>query len=50
MTYRINSYFAALIITIFGAGASLIIIRVAYNNTFVTTTIDNEAVYTSLQP
>jgi hypothetical protein len=36
-----NAYFAALLITIAGAGASLIIIHVAYLNTFtiVTSTI-----------
>lgn len=34
LTYKINSYLAVLIITIAGAGASLIIIRVVNNNTF----------------
>ncbi|MGH7175000.1 MAG: hypothetical protein ACREGR_01405 [Minisyncoccia bacterium] len=29
LTYRVNAYFAVLILTIFGAGASLVIIHVA---------------------
>ncbi len=32
LTRRINTYFAVLILTIFGAGASLIIIHVANNS------------------
>jgi len=35
MTRRINAYFGALVITIFGAGAALIIIHVANANAFV---------------
>ena len=34
MKDRINTYFAMLLITIAGAGASLLIIHVAYANTF----------------
>ena len=33
--YQINAYFAALLITIVGAGAASLIIHVAYANTFV---------------
>ncbi|MEK7126288.1 MAG: hypothetical protein AAB835_02260 [Patescibacteria group bacterium] len=38
MTFKINTYFAALLITIFGAAASMLIIHVANANTFVITT------------
>jgi len=34
MLQTINSYIAVLIITVIGAGASLIIIHVAYNNSY----------------
>jgi hypothetical protein len=36
MKDRVNTYFAILLITIAGAGASLLIIHVAYANTFTT--------------
>ncbi|MFA5942683.1 MAG: hypothetical protein WC798_03370 [Candidatus Paceibacterota bacterium] len=35
MKDKINAYFAILLITIFGAGATLLIVRVAYANTFI---------------
>jgi len=42
MTHEINSYFAALLITIVGAGASFLIIHVAYLNTFtIITSVTN---------
>ena len=34
MAFKINTYFSALIIAIFGAAAALIIVHVAYANTF----------------
>lgn len=34
MKYRLNTYFAMLAITVVGAGAVLILIHVAYANTF----------------
>lgn len=37
MTFKINTYFATLLVTIFGAGATLLIVHVAYANTFVVT-------------
>lgn len=37
MKYKINAYFAMLLIAIIGAGASLILIHVANENTFSTT-------------
>ena len=37
MTFKINTYFATLMITIFGAAAALLIIHVANANTFVVT-------------
>lgn len=36
MTAKINSYFAVLIITLAGAGAALLIVRVATMDTFAT--------------
>lgn len=45
MTFRINTYFATLLITLIGAGASLIIIHVAYANTFEITIGGSEASY-----
>ena len=44
--YKVNAYFATLLITIAGAGASLIIIHVAYANTF-TVTLNSEKIYSS---
>gem|GEM_PF-6397458 len=35
MNHQINSYFAVLLITIIGAVASMIIVNVAYSNTFI---------------
>lgn len=49
MKFKINTYFATLLVTVVGAGASLIIIHVANANTFVTTMGGSEAAYTSLQ-
>lgn len=43
MTYTINSYFAVLIITIFGAGAALLIIHVANSDTLQATVLGNES-------
>lgn len=37
MTAKINSYFAVLIITLAGAGAALLIVRVATTDTFAMT-------------
>lgn len=37
MKYRLNAYFAVLVITVIGAGASLILIHVANANTFSVT-------------
>ena len=49
MKYRINAYFATLILTLFGAGASLIIVHVATNNQFTVLTSTNDAQYASLK-
>lgn len=49
MTDKINSYFAVLIITIFGAGASLLIIHVVYASTVVTQFVSDTGSYTHLQ-
>lgn len=48
MKYRINAYFAVLLITIAGAGASLLIIHVAYANTFEINLASSGAAYSSL--
>lgn len=37
MTSKINTYFATLLITIFGAVAAILIVHVANANTFVVT-------------
>lgn len=37
MTFRINTYFATLLITILGAVGALLIVHVANANTFVVT-------------
>jgi len=49
MKNTINSYFAVLIVTIAGAGAALLIIHVAYSNTFAAALGGNETNYASLQ-
>lgn len=43
MKYRLNAYFAVLVLAIIGSGASLIIIHVAYANTFAFTIVGGEA-------
>ena len=47
LVQRINSYFAILLITIVGAGASLIIIHVAYTNAPSFTLIVDGQAYTT---
>jgi hypothetical protein len=37
LKYKVNAYFASLLITLIGAGASLLIIHVAYANAFAVT-------------
>lgn len=49
MLYKINAYFAVLLITIAGAVASSVIINVAYANTF-TVTLSGGGAYPNLQP
>ena len=49
MTEKINSYFAVLLITIAGACASLLIIRISNSSTLATTFNGSEAHYSSLQ-
>jgi len=45
MKYKLNSYFAVLLITIAGASASMLIIHVAFANTFQITMVSNQASY-----
>ena len=45
MTFRINTYFATLLITVAGAAAAMLIIHVAYANTFEVTIVGSEALY-----
>ncbi len=49
MKKRANTYLAVLIITIFGAGAALIIIKVANKNQYQVVQGSNEANYVQLQ-
>ncbi len=46
---NINSYFAVLIVTVAGAGAALLIIHLAYANTFTILRVGNQGEYSSLQ-
>lgn len=45
MKDRINSYAAVLLVTIAGAGATLLIVHVAFANNFATTFAGSEALY-----
>lgn len=49
MKDRINTYIAALIITIAGSGAALLIVHVATDNVLTATVQGNEANYLLLQ-
>lgn len=49
MKDRINTYFAILLITLAGAGATMLIVHVALANAYSSTFTDSEAVYASLQ-
>lgn len=49
MKETINTYFATLIITIFGAGAALLIVHLANSDTLATSFSGSEAGYSSLQ-
>ena len=49
MKETINTYFATLIIAIFGAGAALLIVHVANSSTLTSTFSSSEASYSSLQ-
>lgn len=49
MKDKINSYFAVLLITIAGAGATLLIVHIAVSDTLTMTISGNEAKYIQLQ-
>jgi hypothetical protein len=49
MKETINTYFATLIITIFGAGAALLIVHLASSDTLAASFNNNEASYSALQ-
>lgn len=49
MKYKINTYFAVLIVTIFGVAAALIIMNVATRNTIIIIHSDSEASYEQLK-
>jgi hypothetical protein len=49
MKGKINLYFSLLLVTIAGAGATLLIVHIVYANTFDTTMSGSEANYASLQ-
>jgi hypothetical protein len=43
LTHRVNTYFAVLLITIFGSGAALIIMRVANSSTVFAASVKAES-------
>lgn len=49
LTYRINSYFAILLVTIAGSGAAMLIIHVASASEVSVTFLGSEAPYLQLQ-
>lgn len=49
MKNTINAYFATLLITIAGAGATLIIVRVALANSFEVTMVGGQTDYSSIR-
>lgn len=49
LTYKVNTYFAVLLVTIIGSWASLTIIRVAYAHTFDASTGYNDASYNQVK-
>lgn len=49
MKYRVNAYFASLIITIFGAGAAILIVHISVAKTPIVETGYNEASYSDLK-
>ncbi|MDO8566990.1 MAG: hypothetical protein Q7R58_02460 [bacterium] len=49
MKDTINTYFATLLITIAGAGATLLIVHVALANSFEIIMVGNEAVYSPVR-
>lgn len=49
MTYLINSYFAILLITVAGAGATMFIVHVAYDDSLEVSFTSTGANYASLQ-
>jgi len=49
MKDTVNAYAAALLITIAGAAATWLIVHVAFDNAFATTTMGSEGSYTDLE-
>lgn len=49
MKDTVNSYFAVLLVTIAGAAATMLIVNVAFSNSFAVTFNNSEATYASLQ-
>lgn len=49
MKYKLNAYFAMLMVTIIGAGATLLIIHIAYANEFDITYASGATAYDRLQ-
>ncbi len=48
-TYRINTYLAVLLVTVAGALAAWVIVRVAYRSQYSVVNASTEAAYTPLQ-
>lgn len=49
MTFKINTYIAVLLVTLFGSGAALIIVHIGTTDVIATTFAGNEAQYAVLQ-
>lgn len=49
MKFKVNTYIAALLITIVGVGAALLIVHVAASDTLTVTVSGSEAEYQSLK-
>lgn len=49
LTFKLNTYFATLIVTIFGAGAALLIIHVANSSALLVTYASGVTKYSELE-
>lgn len=49
MKYKLNAYFAVLLVTIVGGGAALIVVHIGTDAVIETTVAGNQASYAALQ-